>query len=134
MPEVAAEIAVPLPFNIPVTDVAIVSDGAEPPDDVPENPFAEATEIAVTEPAPGAVQLRLPEPSVVSTYVFVPAVAGHTILYAPVAAEVIVVTLVVEELAPIRTTFVACVGAHDCARAKSGTNKNRMSSVSFFML
>ena len=50
VPDTAAAIAVPSPFNIPVIEVEIVRAGVAPPDDEPAKPLAEATETAVTVP------------------------------------------------------------------------------------
>ena len=52
MPEVAAEIAVPLPLSKPVIVVDSVSAGVAPPLDVPARPLADTTETAVTVPEP----------------------------------------------------------------------------------
>ena len=52
MPDVAAEIAVPLPFRMPVMLVDSVSAGVAPPLDVPARPLAETIDTAVTVPEP----------------------------------------------------------------------------------
>lgn len=52
MPDAAAEIAVPLPFKMPVMLVDSVSAGVAPPLDVPARPLADTTETAVTVPEP----------------------------------------------------------------------------------
>ena len=46
----AALIAVPLPFKMPVTEVVNVIAGVWPPEEDPANPFAEAIDIDVTYP------------------------------------------------------------------------------------
>ena len=52
MPDVAAEIAVPLPLSRPVIVVDSVSAGVAPPLDVPAKPLADTTETAVAVPEP----------------------------------------------------------------------------------
>ena len=61
MPDVAALIAVPLPFNNPVMVVPMVMAGVvEGFDTTPENPLPLVTEIEVTVPEPlTTAQLRL---------------------------------------------------------------------------
>ena len=50
MPLVAALIAVPLPFNTPVTVVDSVNAGVAPPELLPASPLADTTDTLVTVP------------------------------------------------------------------------------------
>ena len=60
VPDTAAEIAVPLPFKIPVIDVVRVRVGVAPPEDEPVKPLEEATDTEVTVPCGCAVQENEP--------------------------------------------------------------------------
>lgn len=59
VPDTTALIAVPFPLSSPVMLVESVSAGVAPPELVPANPFAEATDTAVTVP-PVPVAERVP--------------------------------------------------------------------------
>ena len=73
MPEAAALIAVPLPFNTPVIVVDKVSAGVVPPELLPAKPLALATETAVTVPVVGVDQVGVPAVALVKTCPVVPA-------------------------------------------------------------
>ena len=73
MPEAAALMAVPLPFNTPVMVVDKVSAGVVPPELLPANPLAETTDTAVTVPVVGVDHVGVPAVALVSTCPVVPA-------------------------------------------------------------
>ena len=67
---------------MPVTLVEIVKIGVLPPEDEPAKPFAEAIEIALTEPEAAGTQVKTPVPSFERVYPEEAACAvGQTIEY-----------------------------------------------------
>jgi len=121
VPDVAAEMAVPLPLSRPETEVEIVRAGVAPPDEEPANPFALATDTAVTEPVAAGVHVRVPEPSFVRTPL--PFVAGNTSEAPGNVIEgfperdgaVIVIVCVMSVPLPGRMSALACDLTNVCA-------------------